>query len=72
MSMMRIGPVKTAVDVIGDDTFKNCSLEDPVELPLVAVEVVGRHRVGLARRLRLLVCASSFGLLAASARGVSD
>ena len=54
VSMMRIGPVSPPSNVIGDDTFQNGSLKHPVELPLIRVEVVGRHRIAFARNPRLL------------------
>ena len=51
-----MGPAKSAVYVISNDSFKNRSLEHPIEPSLVAVEVVTSHRVALAVRLRLLLC----------------
>ncbi len=45
---------QTTVDVVGDDTFKDRSLKDPIEPALIGVEVVGGHRVRFAIGLRLL------------------
>ena len=44
------GAVETAVDVVRDYTFKHCALEDTEELPLILIERVRCHWIGLTSR----------------------
>jgi hypothetical protein len=65
---------ESAIDVVGDDRLQHRALEDPIQAPIVGVEVIRPHRIGLRARFRLLLWAGlgNGGLLGRGIKSGSD